>query len=238
VAQPATRELIIRDQSMLSALVKFLRSEDNNVRFGALEILLPLSETTKDLKTILVKESGLLNTVKRLMMVGVGTAESQTMATRIFGNLHEVLRPTTLVEQTNGNSSTRTMNKGVARTYTIFIKGLNNEKSKAQVETALLGVKGVVSFLVDLFQQRAIIRSITSAEEIIASIEQTTSLSAVLGDNDESDENSAKSPSYLDDKAQSSWGWGIISFGSTPKKGKKPNPQDASWGGWVSKIWG
>lgn len=228
-----TKDLVIKDQAMLGALVKFLKSEEEDIKTEALEVLLILASSTEEHKVILTKEAGLLAVIKKEMRSVESSERSRQLATDIFGELQSAVKPQPVL----GSKKTQ------PKTYTLVIQGLNSESSKAELESSLLSVRGVVSFLIDLFQQRAVVRSVAPAEEIIASIHSTTSMHASVADNDEDvtkENNTCNSPKYLEDKkSTASWGWGsIISFGSKPAPAKRaptrPGQQDnSSW--W--KVW-
>lgn len=48
-----------------------------------------------------------------------------------------------------------------AKTHTFYIKGMNNF-TKHKVEESLIGVKGIVSFLIDVHTHKAVVRTMTS----------------------------------------------------------------------------
>ena len=62
---------------------------------------------------------------------------------------------------------------GQARTVTLYVAGLTNEEARKKVELALLKVKGVVSFLIDLYGQKVVIRSLVTADVLQQAMVQT-----------------------------------------------------------------
>ena len=76
----------------------------------------------------------------------------------------------------SGSSSGGTRRLNQARTVTLFVKGLTTEERRMEIESALLRVKGVISFLIDLGQQKVTIRSLTEADILVNAIRGTTGL--------------------------------------------------------------
>jgi len=76
----------------------------------------------------------------------------------------------------SGSSSGGTRRLNQARTVTLFVKGLTTEERRMEIESALLRVKGVISFLIDLGQQKVTIRSLTEADVLVNAIRGTTGL--------------------------------------------------------------
>jgi len=118
-----------------------------------------------------------------------------------------------------------------ARTHTLYVKGLNSEDRKSLLETALLTVRGIVSFLIDIYNQKVTIRSLTSLEEIVRAI-SSTGMTASLEDK----ENVLQFPYSYPSQFRGYTTWGITPFGTSfPKKTEK----DEGWFGKISKaIWG
>lgn len=61
------------------------------------------------------------------------------------------------------------MKISAAKTHTFYIKGMNNF-TKQKVEETLVGVKGVVSFLIDVHTHKAVVRTMTSADDLIVAL--------------------------------------------------------------------
>lgn len=77
-----------------------------------------------------------------------------------------------------GSSSSSKKNSSQAKTVTLYVSGLRTEDSRKEVEYALLRVKGVVSILIDLPQQKAVIRTMTTADILIGAIYSATGMKA------------------------------------------------------------
>lgn len=76
----------------------------------------------------------------------------------------------------SGSSSGTARRINQARTVTLFVKGLTTEDRRLEVESSLLRVKGVISFLIDLSLQKATIRTLTEADVLINAITSATGL--------------------------------------------------------------
>lgn len=76
----------------------------------------------------------------------------------------------------SGSSSGTARRINQARTVTLFVKGLTSEDRRLEVESSLLRVKGVISFLIDLSLQKATIRTLTEADVLINAITSATGL--------------------------------------------------------------
>jgi len=117
-----------------------------------------------------------------------------------------------------------------AKTYTIFIKGMNTELVKIQLEKELLHVRGIISFSLDVKSRRATIRASVSGNELVSIIRNSTGLEATLFPNAVAPNNShhnqsfdfdkENEPQYLPEPSQSSWFSSIVSWGYSDKKKK------------------
>ncbi|KAL6066705.1 hypothetical protein QOT17_009292 [Balamuthia mandrillaris] len=125
-----------------------------------------------------------------------------------------------------------------ASTFTLHIKGLNSETRKELLEKTLVQVQGVISFLIDVYSKRAIIRTMTSVEVILAAI-RNTGMVPSLGE----EEKEVSSPQYLrkedvlNRRAHSKFG-SIVQHGAHFGSDKAYQQED-SWFNRVSRaIWG
>ncbi|KAL6050123.1 hypothetical protein QOT17_020038 [Balamuthia mandrillaris] len=125
-----------------------------------------------------------------------------------------------------------------ASTFTLHIKGLNSETRKELLEKTLVQVQGVISFLIDVYSKRAIIRTMTSVEVILAAI-RNTGMVPSLGE----EEKEVSSPQYLrkedvlNRRAHSKFG-SIVQHGAHFGS-DKAYQQENSWFNRVSRaIWG
>jgi len=132
----------------------------------------------------------------------------------------------------------------VAKTYHINIKGLSDQ-TKAKLETALLQVKGVVSFFLDLVSQKAVIRSITTADALISAIKST----GMIVETYEEHFNGVTSSKKVDDdenKENSSWWWSSLVLTGESWWGKNQNENQGDenssnnglFGRWGKAFWG
>jgi len=120
-----------------------------------------------------------------------------------------------------------------AKTYTIYIKGMNTELVKIQLEKELLHVRGIVSFSLDVKSRRATIRASSSGNDLVSTIRKSTGLEATLfpnavspntsNPNQSFDFEKENEPQYLPEPSQSSWFSSIVSWGYSDKK-KKAEP--------------
>jgi hypothetical protein len=138
-----------------------------------------------------------------------------------------------------------------AHTYTLFVSGLKDEKSKKTISDCLLTIKGVVSFIIDLLEQKVVVRTITPVDTIIQAIFCNTGMRASIKEHwncrstdDCQEDNKENYPDYLpevkrDPRQQqnsNNRGWfglgAIISFSDA----KKEQKQKENSSGWLSKL--
>ncbi|KAN0009037.1 hypothetical protein ACTFIU_008928 [Dictyostelium citrinum] len=128
--------------------------------------------------------------------------------------------------------SSKSIDPALIKTLLLHVKGMNNESTKKQLEECLLKTKGVISFMIDLTQCHATVRTSLSSDEIKLVIRNNVGLSAsLIVDGQEEVEST---PDYLPEpfnpnnsNSSKRWGWGsIISFGTQEQKQK----QDGNWG--------
>ncbi|KAM9999770.1 hypothetical protein ACTFIZ_008256 [Dictyostelium cf. discoideum] len=127
-------------------------------------------------------------------------------------------------------SSNKSIDPALIKTLLLHVKGMNNESTKKQLEECLLKTKGVISFMIDLSQCHATIRTSLSSDEIKLVIRNNVGLSASLIIDGQEEVEST--PDYLPEpynpnnsNSSKRWGWGsIISFGAQEQK------QEGNWG--------
>lgn len=66
------------------------------------------------------------------------------------------------------------------KTVTIYVVGLTNEDARKQLSQALLKIKGVISFLIDLYAQKAVVRTMTTPNTLIQQLEISTQMKISL----------------------------------------------------------
>eukprot|EP01104_Vermistella_antarctica_P013185 TRINITY_DN3961_c0_g1_i8.p1 TRINITY_DN3961_c0_g1~~TRINITY_DN3961_c0_g1_i8.p1 ORF type:complete len:273 (+),score=74.15 TRINITY_DN3961_c0_g1_i8:261-1079(+) len=258
--QPENRPVIVRDQGCVPGLVMFLDNEDAKVVSTSLEVLHLLS-MHDDNKSILAKEKGLVLAVKKLMLSRDNTMKAAALSTytNLQGHINagaatsasKVLAARATSRSNGGQRNKRSNRRGsnaffsdkvntklnTARTFNILIKGLTSEESRTKVEGALVRVKGVISFLVDLYAQKITVRAMTTAETIISAIKKNTGMVATLegGGDDENNENQNGNdyPDYLPESGAPV----KVAKGSLVMHGSKPSEQ-AGWGSYISSWWG
>jgi len=143
---------------------------------------------------------------------------------------------------------------GSALTYTIFITGLKDDGNKKILSDCLLNVKGVISFTIDLSEQKVVVRTSLSVDTIIQQIFSSTGMRGTTTkeiqppyikeqnhniNNEEDKENSC--PDYLPEVEQknSNRGWfgfgAIVSF-SDAKKNEKQRQEGSGFFGRLGKA--
>jgi hypothetical protein len=207
----------------------------------------------------MAKEAGLVKMVRNHLNHSDEAVKQKAMATYI--NLQGYIKQAPNTPQGQSQAQTRGLTKqktntpsegakkpnrkmANAKTITLYISGMTNDNHRKQLETALLRVRGVVSFLIDLYAQKAVIRTLVSAETLVRAIRDTTGMTAsqrkhspdASGTPEPDKENDA--PGYLDDSTDD-----LQEHSKTAlaKQDDKNDPQQAwGWGlGRISKaLWG
>jgi len=177
-ANEANREVICKDKKCLPGLVTFLANEDEEVRTGALDVLLLLSMSHAN-REIISQEPGLMKALEKVTQSA--SQKMKNLAFSIQNNIQATATPkrnqTSPLAQRNrniANNTNATEKKTRAQTYTLYFSGLTSEKDRTSVEQTLVRIKGVVSFLIDLFNQKAVVRSLTNAETLVETIIKET----------------------------------------------------------------
>ena len=171
------------------------------------------------------------------LVTSLKTHKSQnisSLATSILDNLQLVKSfrsspKTPLSDRSNASTpSTGGSNKKVPHAVTIYFSDLNTEESRKVLSQALLDIKGVISFLIDMYSQKAVIRTLLPASGLLQSVVDLTGMKAslkqmaskenipdYLPDSDEEDDAFDNSRSITktnitnEEEKQNSWGWGI-----------------------------
>jgi hypothetical protein len=139
-----------------------------------------------------------------------------------------------------------------AHTYTLFIAELKDEKTKKIISDCLLSIKGVISFIIDLIEQKVVVRSVISIEAIVQAIFANTGMRASTKDRSKfhstdclQEDNKENYPDYLPEVKRNTGqqqnsnnrGWfglgAIISLSDAKKEQKQ---KEASTLGWFSKL--
>lgn len=221
---PENRPFIVNNDGCLSGLVLFLDNESADVVKAAVETLHNLALYEPNI-AIISKEPGMFAGLNNLNPTDI------PMVTETLKALEPKPQFTTAGGAPN--------NMSAAKTHVFYIKGMNN-LTKHKVEESLVGVKGVVSFLIDVHTHKAVVRTLTTPDAVISAIRQG-GLVATYGESE--NEGGNDEPDYLPEgqrgQPRKGWGWGsVISTGA-----KQPEPQPVEQGHWgwnsvVKAIWG
>jgi len=226
---PENRPFIVSNEGTLPGLVMFLENDNDDIVKSAVETLhnLALCEPNKDL---MIREPGLIAGLHKLNPSNIPLLSTTLLA------LDPPRTPTQPSE-----AEKAALRLSAAKTHTFYIKGMNNF-TKHKVEETLVSVKGVVSFLIDVHTHKAVVRTMTAPEAVVAAIKQA-GLSATYGES-ENDSHKEDEPDYLPEgqrPARKGWGWGsVVSMGSAKKQQEPTQAEQGQWG-WnsvVKAIWG
>jgi len=158
----------------------FLANNDVSIVVIALEALEFMS-LYKGHKSVMAKEEGLAPALRRLMLHSDTTVKKLSMA--VYSNIQEDMstgvRSATAAAKSTAASTANdshvvgsvltepvSLKASTARTYHVYIKELADEALKPQIEATVLSIKGVLSFLIDVYARKAVIRTTTSAEAL------------------------------------------------------------------------
>jgi hypothetical protein len=122
---------------------------------------------------------------------------------------------------------------------------LTNDVNRKELESALLQVKGVISFLIDLYSQKAVIRCRCSTDMLIKAVNgigmEASLTKKVIQCSDEND----VEPDYLDDEEEVETvdKSKALSFVETTKENNRGNNAANNNGGWgwgriAKALWG
>eukprot|EP01114_Cavostelium_apophysatum_P004888 TRINITY_DN1532_c0_g1_i1.p1 TRINITY_DN1532_c0_g1~~TRINITY_DN1532_c0_g1_i1.p1 ORF type:complete len:303 (+),score=70.72 TRINITY_DN1532_c0_g1_i1:82-990(+) len=127
-----------------------------------------------------------------------------------------------------------------AKTYTFYIKSLNTEASRMQLESVLLAVKGIISFSLDVRAHRAVIRSSLASSDLLNGLKSAGVTDASLFPVDlDGKVNNENEPQYLPEPTQSSWFSSIVTWGmADQRKPQKTTTKNAASnnGGFMSRL--
>mmetsp|Transcript_26706 Transcript_26706/g.74652 ORF Transcript_26706/g.74652 Transcript_26706/m.74652 type:complete len:262 (+) Transcript_26706:112-897(+) len=240
---PANHDVLVMDDTTsLKALVLFLENDDEKVVCTAVEALQELSKS-KHLQEALALTSGLAKGVKKLMLSEHD--ETRTRAIATYANIQEYVASQSEGSKENcskysisGNSNGKSAKD--AAEYTIFVDGLVGEDDRKMVERALLSLKGIISFTVDLMAQKVVTRTHLDADTVIDAIEKYTCLDASL--KPKSGEGQHYEHDYLDDDEEkptetgwSSW-WCGSNVSNAVVKANVAEERTSSGGGFWGRV--
>lgn len=141
-------------------------------------------------------------------------------------NIDADIRPLRARQTRDGTGRVRKV-KRKARTYTIYIMGLAIESDREQVERALLARKGIISFLIDLTEQKVVVRAVISGEAVI----DTIATSGYEASFDKPEKATAIIDFLEDDGDEEDESMSIVEHGACDQA-----PQEEGWLGWGSRI--
>mmetsp|Transcript_10789 Transcript_10789/g.27284 ORF Transcript_10789/g.27284 Transcript_10789/m.27284 type:complete len:267 (+) Transcript_10789:247-1047(+) len=253
-ANPANRSHIVNnDSTTISGLVVFLRNEDEEVVFTALEAINFLARNAEH-RQALAKVTGLVDQVQSLMF-----SSFSTRVKRMSISTYTLLQDAVSSDEKKG-AEAKQKGKGAAAaetpkpikkpaaTHTVYVQGLTTEPKRKEVESILLRKKGVISFLIDLFSQKITIRSTLTVHELVKHINQSCSMLASTKEFQEVEDKENVSHDYLDEEVEKAskqegkegwFGWGSQQQKSTSIMVNDSSVQQSGWFGRISKsLWG
>jgi len=228
---PENRSRIISDHTCIQCIVNSLENEDIEVCLLALEVLHLLSQRSED-QPRLAGIVGLVSSVKSIMLSHTVDPQCKKMASNVYASLQSHLEGvdtsfgrdvTNLPCVGNGLaffSSQVTSCLSKSETITFYITNLNSEEARADIESKLLKIKGIVSFLLDIRTHRATIRSLISSKELHNNMKQNGILNAHLAQEGVEAIGKENEPQYLPDEVETpsevnSWYNSIVSWGTS-----------------------
>jgi hypothetical protein len=123
--------------------------------------------------------------------------------------------------------------KTTAATITLYIEHMENDDALTIIESCLLKTKGVVSFFSDISDERLVVRSTVSADELVKLIYQDTHhrASTIKGSYD------GAGPQYIRPKSeQQGEGW-FSSFYQIIGPNSIPSSSSSQNQGWFGTWW-
>jgi len=168
-ADPENRPYIVK-QGCLPGLVMFLSSADAEIVQIALEALQFMS-LYKGHKSVMAKEEGLAPALRKLMLST--NAKVKATALTVYTNIQEDIPPASVPRPSDEGApavAAEVSKVGSARTYHLYIKDLTNDDLKQKIESVLLGVKGVLSFLIDTCARKAVVRTLSPVDALTGAI--------------------------------------------------------------------
>eukprot|EP01095_Lingulamoeba_sp_RSL-Kostka_P010186 TRINITY_DN3623_c0_g1_i1.p1 TRINITY_DN3623_c0_g1~~TRINITY_DN3623_c0_g1_i1.p1 ORF type:complete len:313 (+),score=101.82 TRINITY_DN3623_c0_g1_i1:64-1002(+) len=147
----------------------------------------------------------------------------------------------------NNNSSTK-RNKyssgpikrfATASNITIYISELKNEEIRKRIESILLRIKGVISFLIDLSKAKVVVRSFISPDKIVAVLDRKGFQASLHKFSEEEDKENTDEPDYLDESDDEEEDRTALVSTKEPAEEKEEPSWFGGWGGKLSRaLWG
>jgi len=232
-------------QGVLPGLMMFLSSTDDEVVLQALETLKFIALHRAN-RIPMAREPGLAEGLRKVM-ISSKQEPCRKLAMTIYTNIQDYFAQNANKEKEEASvfSEQVTSKLSVAKTYHINIKGLSDQ-TKSKLETALLQVKGVVSFFLDLVSQKVVIRSLTSADALISAIKSTGMIVEAYEEHFNGVTSSKKVGNDDENKENSSWWWSSLVPTGDSWWGKSQNENDENtsnntsglFGKWGKALWG
>mmetsp|Transcript_131210 Transcript_131210/g.195534 ORF Transcript_131210/g.195534 Transcript_131210/m.195534 type:complete len:266 (-) Transcript_131210:34-831(-) len=252
-AVEGNRAVIVRDQGCLPLLLSHVSSSDSEIVVVALEGINFLSMCPEN-RPLMRKERGLTSLIQILKTHS--RPEIAKLAKSIITQLdnsnqeNESRSANTPSQHScyNSNASTPSSTgqaKKRARTVTLYATGLSTEIQRKVLSDALLNVKGVISFLIDMHAQKVVIRTLTTPNFLVETLIETTQLNISLKPPVAASIPSSSFPSYLpdsdDEEEEPLPGYGTIT--KKPIPGAEQEDQSSWGGGWglgriAKALWG
>eukprot|EP00009_Paramoeba_aestuarina_P009926 CAMPEP_0201540876 /NCGR_PEP_ID=MMETSP0161_2-20130828/71178_1 /ASSEMBLY_ACC=CAM_ASM_000251 /TAXON_ID=180227 /ORGANISM="Neoparamoeba aestuarina, Strain SoJaBio B1-5/56/2" /LENGTH=248 /DNA_ID=CAMNT_0047948375 /DNA_START=68 /DNA_END=814 /DNA_ORIENTATION=+ len=230
------RDAILESQTHTSALVLFLTDKDEGVREAAISALFNLSESSH-LRQQLVEVKGLVSGVKKMMLNDIEPIRS--IALDCYRNLQDTIAASSSSASASCSASPSTSTEEV-----IYLDGLICEEEKVIVEQALLSIKGVISFQIDVPGERATVRAKIPHSDIIKVLSTKTNClpslappSACSADHDYLSDDEENAPNSASQSG--GWGfWGSGNSGALVATGTKEKDQPTIWSRIGHSLWG
>jgi len=183
---------------------------------------------------------GLVSSVKAVMLSHSADPTAKKMAGNIYVNLQAHLEGVNTTstggfgrDLTNDRvggtgisffSSSVSSCLGKSETHTFYIPTLTTDETRAELETKLLKIRGVLSFLLDIRTRRATIRSFIASKELQLALKQNGITNAHLVNEGMESLGKENVPEYLPDEVDSSsasWYSSIVSWGTSTVEERK-----------------
>ena len=241
--QEENRDALLESQTHSSALVLFLADKDEAVREAAVWTIFNLSESVH-LRKQLVEVKGLISGVKKVMLND--TESIRSVALDAYRNLQDTISSLS----SSSSSSSPSPASARATEEVIYLDGLICEEEKMIVEQALLSIKGVISFQIDMLGERATVRSKIPHSDIVKVLSSKTNCLPSLAPppscaaNFDHDYLSDDEENENGNSSQSGWGfWGSGKGGNTAgvvvaAGAKEEDNQPTFWSRLGNSLWG
>eukprot|EP00009_Paramoeba_aestuarina_P004327 CAMPEP_0201511974 /NCGR_PEP_ID=MMETSP0161_2-20130828/4331_1 /ASSEMBLY_ACC=CAM_ASM_000251 /TAXON_ID=180227 /ORGANISM="Neoparamoeba aestuarina, Strain SoJaBio B1-5/56/2" /LENGTH=251 /DNA_ID=CAMNT_0047907663 /DNA_START=119 /DNA_END=874 /DNA_ORIENTATION=+ len=238
-SQEENRDAILESQTHASALVLFLTDKDERVRDAAISALYNLSESSH-LRQQLVGVNGLVAGVKKMMINDASEAVRST-ALDTYRNLQDTIA----AASSSSSSAAVSASPSTSTEEVIYLDGLICEEERVIVEQALLSIKGVISFQIDVPGERATVRAKIPFSEIIKVLSTKTNClpslappSGCSADHDYLSDDEENSPNSASSQS-GGWGfWGCGKSTAVVATGTKEAEQPTLWSRIGNSLWG